>query len=687
MTMYRFILFFLLLSSSCAVYAQQKEHRIAGLADAGKDKIRLRWSPASYISWEMGNKYGYTVERFTVAINGQLVTKPQPVLLTPQPLKPYTLEQMKAAADKDERIGIIAELIYGEKAEKLKPEAGIGAYFENQNQNDWRMAMALLSCDLSINAAKSAGLFLEDNNVKKGERYAYRISLAKQPVNLTIDTAIVVASLDEPTLLSPPQELAIVGADSTVTLGWLTAFNKNMYTAYQVERSTDGKNFKPVTDLPVMPTGPDKAGFSYYQDSLPDNENKYIYRVRGITPFADYGPYSKTVEGSGVASVSDRPVMDTIIVIDNKKIQLRWFLPGELSKQLSKIIITRSANGKGPFEPLATLKSPVYTFTDDKPLGSNYYRIKGITKSGKTIYSFPYFAQVIDTIPPVIPTGLIGKVDSTGIVSLQWDVNKEKDLQGYRVFRANGPKEEFVEVTRVILTAPVFTDTVTLHTLTSKVYYEIIAVDKNYNTSGYTPYLALKRPDTIAPSSPVITRAYRSDSLHAIVLEWHNSSSEDVVKYTLYSINAKDSSRKTVAAWDTLNKREKYTDTALQTGNTYYYELEVADDSGNKAKELSGDIWFEAAKRPAVKNINAVPDQDKKQIVLNWLYNQPEVKQFRIFRAKNDSPFLLFSTLDGVNRQWADNDVFLGNVYKYKIIAVLKGDMKTEMSKVIEVKY
>ncbi|SFD54715.1 hypothetical protein SAMN05518672_102379 [Chitinophaga sp. CF118] len=685
--MYRIILSLLLLCTYSVTHAQQKEHRISGMADPGNGKIRLRWAPASYISWEMGNKYGYTIERFTISVNGELVDHPQSTLLTPSPLMPYTLQQMKTAADKDERIGIIAELIYGEGAEKIKPEAGIGAYFENQNQNDWRMAMALLSCDLSVNAAKSAGLFLEDNNVKKGERYAYRIALARQPVNLVVDTAVVLASLDEPMLLSPPRELAIVCADSTATLGWLTTFSRSMYSAYSVERSADGKTFKPVTDLPVLPTGPDKTGFSYYQDSLPDNDNKYIYRVRGITPFGDYGPYSKTVEGTGIPTVSDRPVMDTIIVIDNKKIQLRWLLPGDLSNQLSKIVITRSENAKGPFIPLVTLKSPVYTYTDEKPLGSNYYRIKGITKKGKALYSFPHFAQVIDTIPPAIPTGLAGKIDSTGIVFLQWDANKEKDLQGYRVFRANGLREEFIEVTRVILTSPVFTDTVTLHTLTAKVYYEVISVDKNYNTSNYSPYLMLKRPDTIAPSPPLITKAYRSDSLHGIILEWRNSSSEDIVKYTLYRINPKDSIRKEVISWDTAHSRETYTDTALQLGNTYYYELEVVDDSKNKSKEMSGDVWFEGNKRPAIKTINALLDKEKKFIQLNWQYNQPEVKQFRIFRAKNDDPFILFSTQNGSVQQWIDDEIFLGNVYKYKITAVLKGDVKTEMSKVIEVKY
>lgn len=684
--MYR-ILLFLVICCQVAV-AQENPHRIAVKADAKPGLIRLRWAPASAIGWEMGIKYGYVVERFTLSVNGQLVNQPQATVLTPQPLKPYTLAEMEKASASEERIGIIAEVIYGEQPEKLSPEKdGFGAFYQNQNMSDWRMNMALLTSDLSVHAAKSAGLYIEDANVKKGERYVYRVFLAQQPKNLLIDTAVVVTSVDEPTLLARPRELAIVCEDSIATLGWLMKYANDMYSAYMIERSADGKNFKPVSEVPIIPTAPDPNGFSYYKDSLPANDVKYTYRVRGITPFGDYGPYSETVTGMGVANVEDRPVMDTIIVQDNKRIQLNWRLPGELPKLLSKVIILRANNSKGPFLPVATFNKMAYTYTDAKPFNTNYYRIKGITKQGKEIYSFPYFAQLIDSTPPVSPVGLAGIVDSTGIVTLKWTANTEPDMQGYRVFRANTMKEEFVEVTREIMPKPVFTDTVTLHTLTSSVFYKVIAVDKNYNPSPYSAPVQLKRPDTIAPAAPLIRKAYRSDSLMAVLLEWENSSSDDVVKYTLYSINAKDSSRREVATWDSAHLINKYQDTALRQGNTYFYELKVWDGAGNTSKDMSGDVWFESGKRAPVTKWKGEPDVEKKQIVLQWLYTEPDVKLYKIYRAKNDQPFTLYSTVDSAESTWKDTSVFLGNVYKYKITAVMKGDVKSVMSKVVEIVY
>ncbi|MFB6454156.1 hypothetical protein ACE38W_02710 [Chitinophaga sp. Hz27] len=680
--------FFLLMIT---VYANaQQEHKIAGIANPKKNSVQLRWSPTTYIGWEMGNKYGYVVERFTISVNGVLTANPKPVLLYPQPIKPASLVEMEKLSAKEERVAIVAEMIYGDGNKKVKPEEGLGAFFETKNQNDWRMAMALLSCDMSVKVAQAAGLYLEDTTVKQGERYAYRIFLAQQPKNLMIDTAVVSAAPGQQVLLARPPELAIVWADSAATLGWLTTFSKAMYTAYQVERSTDGKIFKPVSDLPIIPTAPDAAGFSYYKDALPDNDTRFYYRVRGITPFGEYGPYSKVADGIGMPAVAERPVMDTIIIIDNKKVKLRWQLPGDLAKQLSSIVITRADNGSGPFKPLATLSmanGPVYEYTDEKPFNSNYYRIKGITKRGKAIYSFPYFAQVMDTIPPAVPVGLAGKVDSLGHVTLKWDNNAEPDLKGYRIFRANGLQEDFVEVTKEIAEKPLFLDTITLHTLASKVYYKVIAIDKNFNTSEYSPYLMLKRPDTIAPTAPVITKAYRNDSLQAVVLSWVNSSSEDVVKYVLYRINTKDSVRLEIAVWDTSKVRTVYVDTAVRLGNTYYYELAVADDAGNTSRDISGDVWFETGKRAAINGVKGIVDEQKKQIVLSWTGTKDDAKSYRIYRAKNDGPFVLFATQDGNQSQWKDEEIILGNVYKYKITAILKGDIKTEMSKVTEVKY
>ena len=89
----------------------------------------------------------------------------------------------------------------------------------------------------------------------------------------------------------------------------------------------------------------------------------------------------------------------------------------------------------------------------------------------------------------------------------------------------------------------------------------------------------------------------------------------------------------------------------------------------------------------AIKTWKGSVDADKKVITLSWQYNQPDVKQYRIYRSKNENSLMLYTTLSGDVQEWNDREIALGNVYKYKITAVMKGDVKAEMSKEIEIKF
>lgn len=679
----------------CIAAGAQETNGIAALANAKRDRILIRWVPSSFVVWQLGCKYGYKVERFTIARDGQLLITDSTAQPSQPPVlvQPYTEMQMDNLSRTDDKVAIVREMIYGEGQKNVTPEKGIGAFLENRNDQNWRMGMALLACDFSAAAARSAALLYEDKNVKPGERYGYRISVAKQPVNAKVDNTVVVASADEPSQLPPPREFRVNFSDSLAVLSWYTAMDKGIYTAYILERSTDGKNFKPVSELPILPVEASKqSGDSYYKDSLADNETHYFYRIKGLTPFAETGPYSKVVEGQGL-SLLDRPVIDSIAVLNNKAVRLQWLLPVSLKNQLAQLVITRAPAIQGPYTPVGQLNLLKATslpgqFTDEHPINNAYYRLKLVTKRKQTVYSFPYFAQLIDSIPPAIPAALAATIDSAGIVHLHWAANKEADLQGYRVFRSNAVRDEFIEITQHICRDTSYTDTVNINTLTKQVVYKIIAVDKLFNTSDYSDFIVLKRPDKIPPSAPLITRAGMVDSLPGIQLEWYNSSSDDAVKYVLYRINPlhpDDTVR--VASWDTMHALSAYTDTALVLGNTYSYRLQVWDDAGNSVTVRSGDILFETGKRPMVQAFAAQANREKKTIELSWQNNRKDVKHYLVYRAKSSNPFILFTTLPAAATAYTDKEIFIGNTYRYKIRAVLQNDLTTEMSKTAEVKF
>jgi hypothetical protein len=86
-----------------------------------------------------------------------------------------------------------------------------------------------------------------------------------------------------------------------------------------------------------------------------------------------------------------------------------------------------------------------------------------------------------DVYPPASPRGLTAVV-SAGVVSLIWDPNTEKDLDGYFVLRAEAPGATLQPLTRDPIHDTTFNDTTVKPGV--RYVYAVIAVDKAANASA-----------------------------------------------------------------------------------------------------------------------------------------------------------------------------------------------------------
>jgi uncharacterized protein len=684
------------LLSICLSTRGQEKEGLRLIANGKRDSIQLRWAPSTPFLWQTGNRNGYILERLTYMRDGKVlqVGKADVVRLNAEPIKPYSQQRLLELAKTNDRAAIVAEAIYGKKFEVSGPTAakpGKGNVLARAGEVENRFGFSMLLGDVSPDIAKATGLYFVDRNVKAGERYIYRVRFASDPKNYKYEQGSVVLEATDEMKLQRIQNVRAEFSNLLATIEWPVFFATGTYTAYSVERSLDGKTFKRVTELPIINATTRKDGeYASFMDSLQDNTTLYHYRVRGISPFGEMGPPSEVIKGKGKEPIQYAIALDTIEVIENKRIRIGWRTDNQSNSVVKGFQIYRSTTDEGPYMLINKKLLPPASsvFVDEKPDRTNYYRIKAVFEdSSNSVMTFSHLALLEDLTPPAPPIGLKGSIDSLGIAKITWTGNKESDFYGYRVFRANALKEEFVEISRTIGKSNEFKDTLQLNTLTKNVYYKVVAMDKTFNNSDYSEPLGLKKPDTVSPAPPLITLAKREgEKIH---LKWIPSPSDDVATYTLYREEAgAKSAPVSLATWpvtDTLKERND--DKNLVLGKSYTYILEVADSAGNTSRGTFGEIYYETGYRDVIDGIKTKIDRENHKVVLSWTYAAAEVDKYIIYRAKEGQPMIIYNMVDGKTKEFTDTELLVNNNYVYKLQAVFSGGMRSKMSSEIKVKY
>ncbi|MDR1975164.1 MAG: hypothetical protein LBQ31_10935 [Bacteroidales bacterium] len=651
---------------------------------AKTDSIMLRWAPADKDIWKLANTYGYVVERYTVLQDGQIVEDREQRILTATPLKPQPIDRWQPYED-DKYVSIAAECIFGASSVPLVNMAAIALrYKEEQN----KFSFALFAADQSPFVARLSGLALTDYTVQKNEKYLYTVRIAA-PDSISTDTAFAFVGLSEYLPLPKPSDLTAQWEDLQVVLSWNILSLNHIYNSYIVEKSTNGRNYTPISDGTSVQAAdeninPERA---YTTDSLPDNHTRWYYRIRGVNAFGETGPPSDSVVGQGRLLITQSPIILNKKVIDNKKVQLDWEFPRKMNDYITGFRVYRSHKPDVPKQKIYEGKNPQErTFTDNSPELTNYYIIsvyEGRTEKFSVGFSY---AELIDSTPPAPPTGLAGEIDSLGVVYLSWKASIDKDVKGYRVFRSNRPEYEFMNIHPAVIEETAFTDTININTLTKKVYYKVKAIDLRENQSALSDILELKRPDKIPPVTPVIKDI--TTEKDRLVITWYNSSSEDVVLHHIYRTTELADSAIEIATIEMPEARPKtgtHIDKNIIGGETYIYQIEAEDDSklrSSKSSPMSAKAQGEKKEQEVILKAKA----DGEQVVLTWTVNsKKKVDKILIYKAINDGSLRLLSNTaeDIFNDKMIDFD----STVKYVIKVIYADGTSSDFSKEVKVKF
>ncbi|MDH7445513.1 fibronectin type III domain-containing protein [Aquimarina sp. 2201CG14-23] len=681
------IVILLLLFGQKLFFAQTENQspEVKVIARAQEDRILIRWVLNTPVSWRKGNRYGYTLERYTISRNRKTLPSPEKLIIG-QDFKPLPMMEWENIAETSDNGAIMAQALWGETF-VVEGGSGLASIINRAEEQQQRFAFGLYAADQNFEIAQKAGLGYIDTSVKPNEKYLYKvISNIPESELKTKEGGVFIGIIDyEP--LPEPVDFVGVFQDGATLLSWNSKLLKNTYNSYIVERSEEGGVFKQLDDIPYATINKEKKENirTIYIDSITNNQS-YMYRIKGISSFGEVGPVSNVVVGEGKKVLKYVPRLKTKNIKSDSEVELTWDFPEEGNDDITGFTLKRSETDRGAYKPVVyNIPSTARKISYDKLRTTNYFKITAIGKNNNQRDSFSMLVQPIDSIPPEKPIGLEGKVDSTGVVELKWTSNTEEDLMGYRIYRGNLKNEEFSQLTQSPHKNYTFRDTVKVKSLNSKVYYRIIAVDQRYNMSEPSEILELIKPDIIPPTSPVFKSYEIIDGI--VHLEWANSSSEDVEAHYIYR-KAKEDPNWNLVFQSPKFKNENYQDKNVEEGKYYSYTILARDINGLESAPAPpiSLIIPNTTLKPSVKGFYGSVNTYDKTILLSWRSKNEDVSSFELFRAVNDQPSSLYKVLPAGTKRFSDAGLTINSTYKYIIRAVFYDGTYSKYS-TIEVKY
>lgn len=659
---------FLLLLISLKGIGQNETTLIAHATD---NSILLRWAGNNETATRILMREGVNIERVTIKQNGKLLPNPIKTIINSTPIKAFEENHENWSDTTDNYVQIAWSLLYNNEDREVVAKDIKSKILQEQQDKKIAFGFLLLATDFSQKAAKNCGLFFEDKTAKQNEKYLYKII----PVNKALQSSFTVSSLKEGNNFIQLQQPNFERVNKKVSVLWdVTGAN---YSGYVIEKSTNNKDFNSINTTPIVPLNTNENPIVKFDDTLVEYENTYYYRVKGINSFALQSPPTKSIKVEVYKQLTQAPKITEFVPLE-KEVSLSWDWNEKDKERANKLILKRAPKASGPYEVVANNLFNKTSFKDNKALPVNYYQLVAKNSYGDSVISMPILVQFEDNEPPAAPQIIKGVADTNGIVTLTWKPNKEADIYGYRVFKANYLNHEFSQITVGACKDTIFYDTIPLNNLNNSIYYKLVALDFHYNPSTFSDPIEVVKPDTIAPAFPLFL-SYNSNQ-YGVQLNWVNSSSLDLAKHTLLRFENNNWQKvKNFTAGETA-----YFD-SLETEETVKYNLIAYDKAGNSTP--SHKTITVAKKQTSF--VNKKPKfeilKEENKHVLIWEENVPNIKAVVIYKAKNTEPMREYNIIKNTHFL-EEKNIAIGETYSYLIKYIYQNGKESVFSdkKIVE---
>lgn len=676
---------------------------IQAVAQKDGKSIKIRWAPSHALLWEYANEVGYQVERVTIKDEKGKTLSPKDRLASArkwETVLPHPPESWRKMIDTSDIAGMGAAAIYGEGLTVNEvADHPILQTYQRSKSAQTLFGFGLLAADQDWQVAMAMGLALIDEYAESQKTYLYTIYPTQPPTSFVVEAANLVVKAIPPTALYAPTALQASFGDKRVHLEWDAAATP-LFSSYWIEKSLDGgQQFVAVNRLPIIPSIlQDPHQFlAFFRDTLLENFQRVVYRIRGKTVFGQLSPPSDTISGFGKPKRLEASLgIQRIEEIEQQALKITWDFPRQFNQHLEGFDVYRSQKKQGPFQQInsQSLKAMDRDFIDHAPYTSGYYKVEAKDIYGHSYASFSRLGQLEDSIPPAPPKGLQGTLDKDGMISLNWAPSPEGDVMGYRVFRSNQPEGYYNQVTSYFTRDTFYSHKVDMNTTTRSIFYKVIALDYRENYSEKSSFCEIRRPDLIPPIPPVMRQALPKKD--GILLSWKSSSSRDVAKHQLQRKKIQDEDWTIIFSWLAGEKYAHYQDSNLSLQQEYDYRILAVDSSGLESSSKTITIsQLDKGKRSLIENFQVALVPDQTDIRLQWMYpSDPNLFQFVIYRSIEGGPLSTLHTIrldqasaeDAYQQarfrsyQYNDTKVKHQKTYQYQVIAKHKDGGQSPLS-------
>lgn len=697
------------------VYAVRFTYRAYG------DSVVLRWAPLNAGLWTYANHYGWSIKRYCLTDTVELdSTAPLYVPLNGgKPLIPLTLEQLQQRFTPENRYaGAAAQALYGalnynvDNAEAESAGTGtdlMSVAVKQYQEQTQRQFMAYLAAECDPAVAEALALRYVDKDVKPGAIYEYLLEcLAPKDMAPVPNMSEMV--VNRKWSRKEEEDMGEISFRQIDPYRAVVMWPKNKLSGYFMESREKGGTWQSRNSegVPIWAMEPNNATRKVYGDSIYRWMVDYVVRFDTLAPGKSYEYRVQAFDAFGERtewrqSVAfkmedllppSNPVMHIILPENNSICNVEWDMPAE-EPDLRGFVVTFSSSMEGPWDNVTPLLPPsARSFRDTaaQQRGRGYYRVFATDTAGNVSFSPAIHNMIEDVIAPAAPTGLAAiTADSTGVVYMKWNPNKEKDLLAYKVYFANQKDHEFIECHGYVYETE-YIDTVDITSLTNEIFYYVLAVDRNHNYSATSDTIRVKLPDFIKPGIALLEGIEQTGD--SVTVRWKSSVSTDVKEYFIYR------KFRNAANWDLLAVITPqavnadgliwFVDRPEPSRHVYTYSIEAIDSSRNSSGRSGfANIMVTPPSEVSVGlKVKGKYDKEAKAPKLTWTHAFEGKKDFYgvVYRSVNGQGFRDVGTFKRTDAEWVDKLAPAKSTCRYYIQLQLGQGQHSEMSNTVEVK-